>query len=83
MKPKAKKRRGIEFESKASNAVQKDSEEAGEKAESQSVTKDVKGDNNWSFEKIVAKVIGLDSDSNSTPVKEEQWNLMSLFEKKK
>lgn len=93
MKPKAKKRRGIEFESKARNAKQAAAmEEASKKAEMsenlQSSNKS-KGNNNWSFEKILAKVIGLDSEdsddsgSSSTPVQEEQWNLMSIFEKKK
>ena len=88
MKPKAKKRRGIEFESKARNAMQEISEEGSEKAALQSVPENVEGKSNWSFEKILAKVIGLDSDDadsnlDSAPVKEEQWSLKSLFEKKK
>ena len=90
MKPKAKKRRGIEFESKARNAMQEiSSGEVSEKAALQSVAaENGEGKSNWSFEKILAKVIGLDSDDadsnlDPAPVKEEQWSLKSLFEKKK
>lgn len=71
MKPKAKKRRGIEFELKSKAAAQEEEEEeASEKVE----------DNKWSLQKILSKVIGL----NSEPAKEEeQWSLKSLFGGKK
>lgn len=66
MKPKAKKRRGIEFELKSKAAAQ---EKASEKVE----------DNQWSLEKILSKVIGL----NSEPAEQEQWSFKSLFGRKK
>ncbi|KAI5062458.1 hypothetical protein GOP47_0022997 [Adiantum capillus-veneris] len=70
MKPKAKKRRGIEYERKPQEAAVT---AVTEKAE----------ENRWSFEKIISRVLGQDSDTNTDSAKEEQWSLKSLFGKKK
>lgn len=72
MKPKAKKKRGIEYEAKADSAEQKASSMEAE-------------ENKWSFEKIIAKVLGQAPESTSTDSKssEEQWSLKSLFGRKK
>eukprot|EP00250_Pteridium_aquilinum_P013543 c21408_g1_i1 orf=119-982(+) len=72
MQPKREKKRGIEFEGKSGSKVQSASKKAEE--------------NKWSFEKIIARVLGQDSESTGTGAessKEEQWSLKSLFGIKK